>query len=181
MDAIASQITSLTIVYSIVYADADQRKHQSSASLAFVRRIHRGPVNSPHKWPVTRKMFPFDDVIMKLLKLIRILGAFRYHLQIPNFQICCSFFLLTWMGTNLVEWHAVFGRLSRIRVQHGHHLQNIHNRHLISRGGHVDGLVQDCSYYSLALSHRCEVFLYVQGSVLMPSHCVNDVLYSIVL
>ena len=66
MDAIASQITSLTIVYSIVYSDADQRKHQSSASLAFVRRIHRGPVNSPHKWPVTRKMFPFDDVIMIL-------------------------------------------------------------------------------------------------------------------
>ena len=64
MDAIASQITSLTIVYSIVYSDADQRKHQSSASLAFVQRIHRGPVNSPHKWPVTRKMFPFDDVIM---------------------------------------------------------------------------------------------------------------------
>ena len=66
MSAIASQITSLTIVYSIVYSDADQRKHQSSASLAFVRGIHRGPVNSPHKWPVTRKMFPFDDVIMCL-------------------------------------------------------------------------------------------------------------------
>ena len=29
-----------------------------------MRGIHRGPVNSPHKWPVTRKMFPFDDVIM---------------------------------------------------------------------------------------------------------------------
>ena len=43
MGAIASQITSLTIVYSIVYSDADQRKHQSSASLAFVRGIHRGP------------------------------------------------------------------------------------------------------------------------------------------
>ena len=56
MGAIASQITSLTIVYSIVYSDANQRKHQSSASLV--------PVNSPHKWPVTRKMFPFDDVIM---------------------------------------------------------------------------------------------------------------------
>ena len=40
------------------------KKHQSSASLAFVREIHRGPVNFPHKWPVTRKMFPFDDVIM---------------------------------------------------------------------------------------------------------------------
>ena len=64
MGAIASQITSLTIVYSTVYSDADQRSHQSSASLAFVWGIHRGPVNSPHKWPVTRKMFPFDDVIM---------------------------------------------------------------------------------------------------------------------
>ena len=66
MGTIASQITSLTIVYSIVYSDADHRKHQSSASLAFVRWIHRGPVNSPHKWPVTRNMFPFDDVIMSL-------------------------------------------------------------------------------------------------------------------
>ena len=64
MGTVASQITSLTIVYSTVYSGADQRKHQSSASLAFVRGIHRGPVNSPHKWPVTRKMFPFDDVIM---------------------------------------------------------------------------------------------------------------------
>ena len=64
MGPLASQITSLTIVYSTVYSDADQRKHQSSASLAFVQGIHRGPVNSPHKWPVTRKMFPFDDVIM---------------------------------------------------------------------------------------------------------------------
>ena len=65
MSAMASQITSLTIVYSTVYSDADQRKHQSSASLTFVRGIHRGPVNSPHKWPVTRKMFPFGDVIME--------------------------------------------------------------------------------------------------------------------
>ena len=64
MGAIASKITSLTIVYSIVYSDANQRKHQSSASLAFVGGIHSGQVNSPHKWPVTRKMFPFDDVIM---------------------------------------------------------------------------------------------------------------------
>ena len=64
MGTIASQITSIAIVYSPVYSGADQRKHQSSASLAFVRGIHRGPVNSPHKWPVTRKIFPFDDVIM---------------------------------------------------------------------------------------------------------------------
>ena len=64
MGAMASQITSLTIVYSTVYSGADQRKHQRFASLAFVRGIHRYPMNSPHKGPVTRKMFPFDDVIM---------------------------------------------------------------------------------------------------------------------
>ena len=49
---------------SNVYPGADQRKYQSPASLAFVREIHRSSMNSPRKWPVTRKMFPFDDVIM---------------------------------------------------------------------------------------------------------------------
>ena len=49
---------------SPVHSGADQRKYQSSASLAFVWGIHRWPVNSLHKWPVTRKMFPLDDVIM---------------------------------------------------------------------------------------------------------------------
>ena len=53
-----------TTVYSAVYSGTDERKHQSSASLAFVWGIHRWPVNSSHKAPVTRKMFPFDDVIM---------------------------------------------------------------------------------------------------------------------
>ena len=64
MGAIASQITSLESVYSAVLLGADQRKYQSPASLAFVRGIHRRPVNSPHKGPVTRKMFTLDDVIM---------------------------------------------------------------------------------------------------------------------
>ena len=64
MGSMASKITSLTIIYSTVHSDADQRKHQSLASLAFVRGIHRWSVNSPHKWPATRKRFPFDDVIM---------------------------------------------------------------------------------------------------------------------
>ena len=63
--AMASQITSITIVCSTVYSGTDQRKHQSSASLAFVRGIHRWTMISPHKGPVTRKMFPFDDVIMR--------------------------------------------------------------------------------------------------------------------
>ena len=64
MNAMASQITSLMIVYSSVCSVIDQRKHQSFMSLAFVRGIHRWLVNTPHKGPVTRKTFPFDDVIM---------------------------------------------------------------------------------------------------------------------
>ena len=67
MSAMASHITSLTTVYSGGYSGADERKHHSSALLAFVGGIHRWPVNSPHKGPVTGKMFPFDDVIMIIL------------------------------------------------------------------------------------------------------------------
>ena len=90
MIAMASQVTNLTIVYSTVYTDTDQRKQQSSASLAFVRGIHRWSVNSPHKGPVTRKMFPFDDVIVntratyRLVSLI-VLGhtflTFEFHIH----------------------------------------------------------------------------------------------------
>ena len=72
---IAFLINSLRSVYSTLYSDADQRKHQSSAWLAFVWGIHREPVNSPHKWPVTRKMFPFDDVIV----IIGINGGVLLH------------------------------------------------------------------------------------------------------
>ena len=60
MSAMASQITGVTIVYPTVCSG----ENQSSASLAFVRGIHRWPVNSPHKGPVMWKRFPFNDVIM---------------------------------------------------------------------------------------------------------------------
>ena len=70
MGAMTSQITSLMIVYSTIYSGSDQRKHQSSASLAFMRGIHRWPVNSPHKGPVTQKMFLFDDIIIYELLLL---------------------------------------------------------------------------------------------------------------
>ena len=66
MSAMAFQNTSLTVVYSTVYPGANQIKHQSFASLAFVRGIHRWPVNSPHEEPVTRKMSPFFDVTMEV-------------------------------------------------------------------------------------------------------------------
>ena len=90
--AMASQITSLTIVYLTAYSGADQRKHQSSASLAFVRGIHWGPVNSQHKWPVTQKMFPFYDVIMTYpaKEVICSWGAGVFARTLPHQVRCCS-------------------------------------------------------------------------------------------
>ena len=82
MGAIASQISSLTIVYLTVYLGADQRNYQSSASLAFVRGIHRKPVISPHKGLVSRKMFPFDDVIMQWVGWFNVL----YPLQLLDWR-----------------------------------------------------------------------------------------------
>ena len=67
MATMASQITSLTVVYSTVQSGINKinkRKYQSSASQAFVQWIHRSPVNSRHKWPVKRKIFQSDEVIM---------------------------------------------------------------------------------------------------------------------
>ena len=104
MGTIAFQITSLTIVYSNVYSDADQ----SSASLAFVRGIHRRPVNSPHKCPVTRKMVLFDNVIMmrnafhvttsscQLINFVRNTCSERY----PNKQ-SIGYRVLMWVGLKI--------------------------------------------------------------------------------
>ena len=64
MSAIASQITGVSIVCSAVCSGENQRKRQSSASLAFLKGTHWWPVDSPNKGPVTQKIFPFDDVIM---------------------------------------------------------------------------------------------------------------------
>ena len=68
-----------------------KKKHQSSASLTFVRGIHRGPLNSPHKWPVTRKMFPFDDVIMNQGRRLNLL---------PPLQVPCDFVDFEALSTN---------------------------------------------------------------------------------
>ena len=81
MGAMAFQITSLTIVYSTVHSSA-YNKNQSSASLAFVREIHRWPVNSSHKWPVTRKMFSYDDVTVYDFAIITYLYAIGILLMI---------------------------------------------------------------------------------------------------
>ena len=64
MSTMASQINGVLIVYSAICSGADQTRHHSCMSLAFVRGICWWPVNFPHKGPVTRKMFPYGDVIM---------------------------------------------------------------------------------------------------------------------
>ena len=86
MSAMGFQITGFSIVYSTVCWGTDQRKHQSSASLVFVCGVHRWPVNSPHKGTVTRKMFPFDDVIMIIL-VVGVLLCFVhvwYRMTLPK-------------------------------------------------------------------------------------------------
>ena len=103
MGVIASQITSLTIVYSSVYSGADQRKHHSSSVTGLCAGNSPSPVNSPHKGPVTRKMLPFDDVIMQIsLRFIysksikSFSGQFywrllHYHkVDFTNKHFCCS-------------------------------------------------------------------------------------------
>ena len=85
MSPMAYKITSLTIVYSTVYSDADQRIHQSSASLALCAGYSLGPVNSPHKWPVTRKMSPFDDVIIILAPAM--LQRDRPHFTVQHYPL----------------------------------------------------------------------------------------------
>ena len=83
----ASQITGVTIVCSVC-SEADERKHQSSASLAFVKGKHRWPVDAPHKGPVTRKMFPFDDVIIWSIIKLEIATHFLFHpVLINNFTV----------------------------------------------------------------------------------------------
>ena len=64
MSAMESQITSLTIAYSSVYSRRRWKKTSKLRITGLVRGIDRWPVNSPHKGPVTRKVFPFEDVIM---------------------------------------------------------------------------------------------------------------------
>ena len=76
----ASQITSITIVYSTVYSRRRSKKASKlRASLAFVWGIHWSPVNSPHKGQVTRKMFPFDDVIMSFVNNYCWLSKLKYY------------------------------------------------------------------------------------------------------
>ena len=81
---ITSQITGILIVCSTVCSGANQRKHGSSISWAFVREIHQWPVDCPHKGPVTWKMFPFDDVIMVAVTVLIVFDEARHEVPAPS-------------------------------------------------------------------------------------------------
>ena len=99
MGTMASQITSLAILYSTVYSGAHKKTHQSSASLAFVRGIHRWLVNSPHKSPFTRKKI--DDVTMYIAYKAVYYGDISGFEKFPPFtmvfwSVCDSSFIDCW-------------------------------------------------------------------------------------
>ena len=122
MGTIASQITSLRIAFSTAYLDTDQRKHQSSASLAIVRGIHRRPVNSLQKGPVTGIMFPFDDIIMKMVEStsnqciplpktsdVEVWFFFVINLsKMWNKQCSCWWFYMLWCSYDIIVTKTAF-------------------------------------------------------------------------
>ena len=171
MGAMASPINSLTIVYSTIYSGADLRKHQRSASLAFVRGIHRGPVNSLHKWPVTRKMFPFDDVIMRITGTNRwgtkyskwshhvsVMYHLYFKLSTVLYAISCDVTLFyELMRPNFIEYHrcvAMFNAWSKLRNNHHENCTKLfpHQVHLMALSIYIQ---QFChSWYCLANKTR---------------------------
>ena len=144
MGTMVFQMSGVSIVCSTVCSGADQGKYQSSAPLAFVRWIHQCPVDSPHKGPVTRKMFPFDDVIMPHTVIVFTHALLwkhnERHLQIPvympenwmnakYFQVISYsrmvptliFFLLAifpWLTQTSTSWEQP---QSTVSVRHGHY------------------------------------------------------------
>ena len=103
ISAMVSQITSPSIFHLTVYSSTNGRKHQKSTSLAFVRGIHGWLVNSPHKRPVTRKMFPFDGVIISWPKcatiMVSVTGKSYLHYKHRNSwssKVIWLFIVLLW-------------------------------------------------------------------------------------
>ena len=137
MSAITSHITSPTFVYSTVYSDTDERKHQSSASLAFVPRNHRWQVNSPDKGPVTRKMFPFDDDI-KILpdRLFLLPGYTMSHKYAPVFVIVFK----TVIQCILIFWDFLWYMLLRVTsLTVGQSMMTSSNGNIFRVSGHLCG------------------------------------------
>ena len=131
MSVMAFQITSLTIVCATVYSGVDQRKHQSSASLAFVRGIHRWPVNSPHK---VRKMFPFDDVIMAAC-IRKIFEHDHMFYMLMAWALHAEEFRIIYLNCSFQNWTSHIG-----------HLWSTISPKTFHQKSQSTGLLEGCSY-----------------------------------
>ena len=170
MSAMASQMTGVLIVCLNVCSVADQRKHQSSMLVAFVRGIHRWLVNSPHKGPVARKMFSFDDVIMKWkssyemgprilrqsdlrkvdlpcrwkaeMKALWSISILRSRLSINQLSILWRFIIITWMSIIQSCISIIQLRISRLAEI----VMDIHD------------LIMDINNYIMAIHNCCVLY-----------------------
>ena len=124
MNTMASQITSVSIVCSTVFSGANQRKHQSSLSLAFVRGIHQWQVDSPHKGPVTWKMFLFHDFSMGITfgKII----IWKMRIFFCDFIETYYVFVTCILQCTVSSWNILYAKCNVWYSQHSHFLSCIH-------------------------------------------------------
>ena len=108
MGVIACVMTSVSINCSPVCSGANQRIHQCSASLAFVRRINRWPVDSIHTGPVTQKMFPFDDDVIMRKRSWDIRNNSSWHGNSLAWMLLLGCVSYTFMLYNLAQWTKSF-------------------------------------------------------------------------
>ena len=145
MGTMTSQITGVSIVCLTVCSGEDERKHQSYVSLAYVRGIHQWPVDSLHRGPVTRKMFPFDDVIVKYRRGSRFDVLWCGFWQVDFTHILHDYFISVKMGSvmrgyfhmklwGVKKWRPFCIGLnvlsSKQHLTTGHHLT--HWRHIVT-------------------------------------------------
>ena len=148
MSAMASQITGVSIVCSTVYSGGHLRKHQSSASLAFVTWIHQWPVESPHKGPITQIFFirwrhnVHRWIGRTDIRWFRLEQSGKRVLHMPLFYFPTRFLLAESMQTRLYTYSA--------KLMHGSFWPTW--RHYFGKSNmllclqlHIDGWVQDCS------------------------------------
>ena len=128
-----------TIVYSTVCSGADQTKHQSSASLAFMRGIHRWPVNFPHKWQVTQKMLPFDDVIMIHCHRQSSVAIVRLWSLIDNFALAFPVFKIHWSPKEMADLFSL-----NDNVMHSFSLCDLRYKIVISCKSYLNQTVNEC-------------------------------------
>ena len=71
-----------------------RRRSKKTSKLRFTRlcagEFNRWPVNSPHKWPATGKMFPFDDVTMLTAIVLLYIAVFYHHFLLPIYFIALA-------------------------------------------------------------------------------------------